>query len=145
VTLFVLCHARYSPPYAWYQFGHEIKAASLTPVYWLLRRLGRDIEGWVRADGTYDFDSAPALRGSPQPQRPLWNDDEVVSDQRSRGVEGEAPSPMAIGRRYVYPLTYVEEVLYPRLQRECAWEERDRYPKDAVTVSATADGASQCG
>ena len=31
VTNFVLCHARFSPSFAWYQFGHEIKAAKQKP------------------------------------------------------------------------------------------------------------------
>ncbi|HYF66334.1 MAG TPA: hypothetical protein VD886_26125 [Herpetosiphonaceae bacterium] len=144
VTLFILRHARYSPPYAWYQVGHELKAASFAPVYWLLRRLGRDAEGLVGADGTYDFDSALALLGaSPRPdQRPLWSDDEVVSDQRA--APGQTPSPLDIARRYAYPLVYVEEVLFPRLERECGWEAR-RYPKAAATDAATCAGASQCG
>ena len=149
VTLFILRHARYSPPYAWYQFGHEIKAASFAPAYWLLRRLGWDIEGKVLADGTYDFDLALAYlawrqerSGSPRQQRLLCNDDEVVSEQRSRALDGGPPAPLAIARRYAYPLKYVDEVLFPRLERECGWRPAD-YPKAARTTSATWDGASQ--
>src|SRR5262245_30371060 len=43
-TLFVLQHARYSPSYACYQFGHEIKAARYDFVYRCLRWIGLDIE-----------------------------------------------------------------------------------------------------
>ena len=55
-TLFVLQHARYSPSFALFQFGHEIRVARLHFFYVILRRTGLDIEEKVMADGTFQFD-----------------------------------------------------------------------------------------
>jgi hypothetical protein len=55
-TLFVLEHGRYSPPYAIFQFGHEIRVARLHLFYGLLRLVGADVEEKVSADGTFQFD-----------------------------------------------------------------------------------------
>jgi hypothetical protein len=122
-TLFVLRHARYSPLYAWYQFGHEIKVARYDLLYRLLRWLGWDVEQQVQADGTYPFD--PLLdwiekkRGQPdvEPgQRPLWSDSETVQDVAQRIAAGEALSALDIATQYTYPLKYVDEVLMGKIQ-----------------------------
>ncbi len=55
-TLFVLSNFRYCPTYAFYQFGHEIKAARYDFFYRVLRYLNFDIEPQVQADGTFPFD-----------------------------------------------------------------------------------------
>src|SRR5438874_3103058 len=86
-TLCVLEHARYSPPYAVFQFGHEIRVARLHLFYLVLRRLGLDIEYKVSADGTFQFDQfICSLEKRCDPgktkaeQRLLYSDDEVIAD-----------------------------------------------------------------
>ena len=109
-TLFVLAHARYSIPYAIFQFGHEIRVARLHCFYGLLRWLGIDIEYKVNADGTFQFDqwidwllrrcgqpgrppgiapTSQTKRSSVPPGRPLYTDDEVIADLLHNHDAGE--------------------------------------------------------
>lgn len=117
VTRFVLNHARYSLPYAWYQFGHECKVARYDAFFRLMRYLGWEFEMPVPEDGVYRFDpllNRLALRRSAPVLRPLWTDAEVIADlARQRPL----PSAEAIAARYTYPLKYVEDVL---LAQVCA-------------------------
>ncbi|MDQ2717708.1 MAG: hypothetical protein M3Z08_22675, partial [Chloroflexota bacterium] len=85
-TLLVLQHARYSPPFAVFQFGHEIRVARLHLFYLVLRWLGADIEAKVLADGTFQFDQlicsldvAIHPDHAPEKQRPLWSDEEAIA------------------------------------------------------------------
>ncbi len=122
VTLTVFEGAYLSPPYAWFQFGHEIKAARYDLFYRMMRWLGWDAEGWVQADGTAQFDRTlhwlAARLGvlARQPQCCLWTDDEVAADIRKRGQP--LPPADALARRYMYPEAYVEEVLLGKLHVE---------------------------
>jgi hypothetical protein len=130
-TLFVLEHARYSLPYAIFQFGHEIRVARLHLFYSLLRRFGLDVEYKVNADGTFQFDQwicwLQARRGqrpdTPQ-QRPLYTDDEVIADllQNYTTTTDELLDAEQIAARYTYPMKYVEEVLMLKIveQQESA-------------------------
>src|SRR5690348_5553687 len=86
-TLFVLEHGKYSLPYAIFQFGHEIRVARLHLFYYVLRKLGIDIEARVLADGTFEFDQfifhlarKLGLKHTPPQQRLLYNDTEVIAD-----------------------------------------------------------------
>jgi len=122
VTRFVLCHARYCPSYAIYQFGHEIKAARHEVFYRLMRWLGVDIEETVREDGTANFDpfigwieKRLGRASARSDQRPLWKDEEAIVDILRRSMAGETMSAPDIARRYTYPLKYVEEVLWDKL------------------------------
>jgi hypothetical protein len=117
-TLFVLSHVRYSLPYAWYQFGHEIKAAKYDLFYRMLRQFGFDTETPVQEDGTYQFDQfigwLKKRFGQAIPsQRPLWTDEEVIADVWANG--GEGISAQYIAEHYTYPLKYVEEVLLDKI------------------------------
>jgi hypothetical protein len=133
-TRFVLQYAALTPPYAWYQFGHEIKAGRFTWYFRFARRFDQMREQPVRADGSYEFDPllhwldrAHADRSS----RPLWTDDEVIARQASDPLS----TTLELAERYTYPLKYVEEVLYPRLLQL----------KAETSAAATDSGASHCG
>ena len=121
-TLTVFEGAYLSPPYAWFQFGHEIKAARYDLFYRMMRWLGWDVEGWVQADGTAQFDRTlhwlAARLGvlARQPQRRLWTDEEVAADIRKRGQP--LPPADALAHLYTYPQAYVEEVLLGKLHAE---------------------------
>ncbi len=121
-TLFVLEHARYSLPYALFQFGHEIRVARLHFFYGLLRLLGADVEEKVSADGTFQFDQFIfwlARRFSHEQalpkQRYLYADDEVIEEILCRQCEGEKITAMDVALRYTYPVKYVEEVLLQKI------------------------------
>jgi hypothetical protein len=117
-TLFVLEHAGYSPPYALYQFGHQIKAARHEWLHALRRALGRDVEEWVREDGTAaperllrDLCAAPAAGSSDSHRgRPLWSGDEAARDVLARYPAGDLPGAEELAARYTFPMKYVEEV-----------------------------------
>jgi len=122
-TLCVLEHARYSPPYAVFQFGHEIRVARLHLFYLVLRWLGADVGYKVNADGTFQFDQficwlekrfgcAQALAG----QRPLYSDDEVIAEVLYSYNAGETVVAQDIASHYAYPLKYVEEVLLNKIE-----------------------------
>jgi hypothetical protein len=121
-TLCVLEHARYSLPYALFQFGHEIRVARLHFFYGLLRLLGADVEEKVSADGTFQFDQFIYWLGrrfahervSPK-QRYLYTDDEVIEDIVCRHRAGEEITALAVASRYTYPVKYVEEVLLKKI------------------------------
>jgi hypothetical protein len=145
-TLFVLQHADYSLPYAWYQLGHEIKVARYDFFYRVCRRLGLDIEPPVQEDGTFKFDQfmewlglKPAEAATQAGQRPLWTDAEVIADILARPDREEIPSAQEIAARYTYPLKYVREVLLPELTT--AYSHHD--PNTPRTTAATSIGASQ--
>ena len=116
-TLFVLSNLRYCPTYAFYQFGHEIKAARYDFFYRVLRRLKLDIEPQVQANGTFPFDQffgylRHKLGKTPlTPPNPLWSDQAVIADVKRRTISGEQLSTLDIAVQYTYPLKYVEEVL----------------------------------
>jgi undecaprenyl-diphosphatase len=122
VTHFVLQSARYSPPYAIYQFGHEIKAARFALFYRACRWIGRDIEEPVRAEGIHNFDPL-LLRligrsdqlGLADDQRSLWTEIDALADLRQRVLAGERLSVQAIAERYTFPRKYVEDVLIREL------------------------------
>lgn len=122
-TLFVLQHIRYSLPYALFQFGHEIRVARLHFFYGILRWSGLDIEEKVLADGTFQFDQCiywldrrfqhdNTLPG----HRYLYTDDEVITDVLKRVDAGEAITKQAIAERYTYPMKYIEEVLWNKIE-----------------------------
>lgn len=139
MSLFVLRNARYSLPYALFQFGHEIRVGRLHFFYVVLRWLGCDIERKVWVDGTFQNDQWIAWlkkklgRGSEVRElRPLYNDQEVLAELCAGGT-GRL-SAQQIAERYVYPLIYVEEMLLPQvIQRQ---EERDH---EQYTRRAYAD------
>jgi hypothetical protein len=124
-TLLVLEHARYSLPYAVFQFGHEIRVARLHLFYALLRCLGLDIEYKVSADGTFQFDQLICAlekrfytRGDKAEQWPLSSDDEVIADILCNHSSHEPLMAMDIAERYTYPLKYVDEVLMKQLRTD---------------------------
>jgi hypothetical protein len=151
-TLFVLQHLDYSLPYAWYQFGHEIKVARYDLFYRICRWLGLNIEETVREDGTFRFDHLMNWLGlklsNESNQRPLWSDEEVILDIEASSAE--IPSAMEIAARYTYPLNYVQEVLLPEIVNRKDKSNRmsitfTTHSKTLQTLEATAAGASQCG
>ncbi len=119
-TLFVLEHGRYSPPYAIFQFGHEIRVARLHLFYSLLHLMGADVEEKVSADGTFQFDQfifylARRLGDHIPKQRYLYADDEVVEDILCRYHENETIMAEEVASCYTYPVKYVQEVLLEKI------------------------------
>lgn len=122
-TLFVLQHARYSLPYAIFQFGHEIRVARLHFFYGLLRWSGLDIEEKVLADGTFQFDQFiywldRRFRhdNTLQEHRYLFTDDEVITEVLQSVGTHEAVTIQEIAKRYTYPMKYIEEVLWNKIE-----------------------------
>jgi len=121
-TLFVFQHAFYTPPFAWYQFGHEIKVARYDLFYRLCRWCGNNIEAPVNQDGTYKFDPLICRvrerlnsKNVTPNNAPLWTDQEVINDITSKLSHQEVPSAPDIASRYTYPVKYVQEVLLPQI------------------------------
>jgi len=134
-TRFVLRNARYSPPYAWYQFGHEIKAASHELGYRALRRLGCDLEPPINADGTYPFDRFPLLPGAARSDcASLWTDAAAIADVRQRLATGEDLSASTIAAQYTYPLCYVEDVLLPHIAASHGYGPERMLPHPTTTT-----------
>lgn len=136
VTRFVLEQAHFCLPFSLYQLGHEIKVARYEIFFRLCRWLRWDLEAYVRADGTYEFD--PALvwltawvtREKTLPTRPLWNDAELVCIAiRDPSIATLSTEQLAM--RYTYPRPYVEEVLLSAVRQA------------ASSAADTASGASQ--
>jgi hypothetical protein len=120
-TLLVLEHGCYSPPYAIFQFGHEIRVARLHFFYGVLRWLGLDIEEKVSADGTFQFDQfifwvVRHLGQEVPAKRCLCTDAEAIKDIQHRWNAGETLGTREIAVQYTYPLKYVEEVILPALR-----------------------------
>ncbi|WP_136625288.1 hypothetical protein [Dictyobacter kobayashii] len=126
MSRFVLRNARYSLPYALFQFGHEIRVARLHFFYTLLRWLGADIERTVWDDGTFQNDQCiywlkQRLGWDPglAERRPLYADAEVLAELATGGeAEGSEPIAQQVAERYIYPLSYVEEVLLPQYRKQ---------------------------
>ena len=122
-TLLVLQNPLFSWPFTLYQFGHEIKAARFNCFYRFFRLLRINLEETVREDGTYEFE--PLLNrllkiqsGSTRKKsQVLWSDDAVVRDVIYRKRNGKCITPIDIARQYTYPLSYIEEVLWPKISK----------------------------
>jgi hypothetical protein len=141
VTRFVLNNTRYSPSYAWYQFGHEIKAASHELGYRALRWLGWDLEPPIDAGGIYPFDRFAWLTGAARRDRTsLWSDAAAITDVRQRLAAGEDLSARAIAAQYTYPLCYVEDVL---LLQIAGSRGHDHEPTVRLGATATPSEAQQ--
>jgi hypothetical protein len=133
-TLCVLGYARYSLPYAVFQFGHEIRVARLHLFYALLRRVGVDIEWKVQADGTFQFDQIICWlerrlsRGKKvSEQQYLYSDSKAITDILHTYDANEPIAAIEVASRYTYPLKYVEEVLLDKIRAARAeQEERSR-------------------
>lgn len=138
MSLFVLRHARYSLPYALFQFGHEIRVARLHCFYVLLRWLGADIERKVWADGTFQNDQCIfwlkqhlAHNVALTEPHALYSDEEALAELAHTISTGVPLSAAEIAARYVYPLKYVEEVLLPQfmhIQEEIQYESPISHP-----------------
>jgi hypothetical protein len=122
-TLFVLQHARYSIPYAIFQFGHEIRVSRLHFFYSILRWSGLDIEEKVLADGTFQFDQFIYWLdrrfqhdNTSQEHRYLYTDDEVIADLLKRFAANEPITIQKIAEHYTYPPKYIEEVLWDEIE-----------------------------
>ncbi len=124
-TRFVLEHAHFTPPFALYQLGHEIKAARFEIFFRCCRALGFNLEAPLVADGTYQFDPALAWlaaqlgRAVPPHSRPLWNDAEVLV-ALAQDPEAGSLSIEDIATRYTYPRIYVEEISFPAIRQVAA-------------------------
>lgn len=131
-TRAVLDDARYCPPYALFQFGHEIRVARLHFFYSLLRRAGLDVEEKVRADGAFEFDQIIHRlerrlgRQADPAQRPLYTDDEAIADVLCRDAAGGTTTLEDVARSYIYPMPYVEQVLWPKIVAAREACDRDR-------------------
>ena len=122
-TLFILQHVRYSPPFALFQFGHEIRVARLHFFYTILRWTGLDIEEKVLADGTFQFDQLIYWLDRRfqhdhdlEEHRYLYSDDEVIADLLKRENGGKTMTVQEIAKHYTYPTKYIEEVLWDKIE-----------------------------
>ncbi len=136
-TRFVLQQALYTPPFALYQLGHEIKAARFELFFRITRALGMNLEALVCANGAYRFDplltwlSAGLSQAALPLYRPLWTEAEALSDLALNSNVTMTADGLAA--HYNFPLSYVNEVLLPAaLQAK-------------LSAAETASGASQCG
>lgn len=129
-TRFVLENAHFSPPFALYQLGHEIKAARFELFYRACGWFGVKLEAPVQADGTYAFDPllqwfAQRMGRAISPPKPaLHTDVDVQAAAKHQPLLVEQ-----IAVEYTYPVLYVEEVLSHAFNND----------------SATTSGTSQCG
>ena len=121
-TLFVLTHPAYSPPYTWYQFGHEIKVARYHVYHVLLGRLGIKIEQFIQSDGTYLFDQLLIRLAASlgwidgwELLEPMKSNEEVIREVIEHSRDQCLPSAQEIAEKYCYPVRYVEEVLLSQL------------------------------
>ena len=143
MSLFVLRNAQYSWPYALFQFGHEIRVARLHFFYVLLRWLNVDIERKVWVDGTFQNDQCLYWLkkhlgrdvGLPE-LRPLYNDEEVIAELLPTTSMTPLPSAQEIAEQYIYPLTYVEEVLLYKLSQAQEKFQHEHYPAHSLTNPA---------
>jgi hypothetical protein len=118
MTLTVFENAALSPWYAIYQFGHEVKSARYDAFYRILSGVGIRAETLVQEDGTYAFESLAVFLKIIRPKRTLrylWTDEEVLLALK-RPEQISLPSALEIAVRYTYPLSYVEEILRPKIQ-----------------------------
>ena len=122
LTVFVIQHAIYSPPFALYQLGHAIKNARYGLFFIVCHWLGINIESKVRADGTAEFEQfiqwlerRLGFDDFEPIQRALWTENDVAVDVAKRLNNGEVISAMDIAAQYTYPLKYIEEVLLPQI------------------------------
>ena len=143
MTAFVLHRARYSPPFALYQFGHEIKAASHDLLLQALGWCRILAEPPVREDGTFSFDGRSS-DGASQCGSGLWTDAATLHDLRARFAAGEVLTADTIAVRYTYPRHYVEEVLLPQFHNPSVGT-APHAPKAAAIADTVATGASQWG
>lgn len=118
VTVFVFRYAYLMPPFALFQFGHEIKSARYELFLRFLRAFRWNLETPIRADGQFDFDPliqrfVPRVRGSVLP-----DDAQTIGSIIPRLTNGETVTPMDVASEFVYPLTYVEQVLWDKIMRQ---------------------------
>ena len=118
MTLFVFENARLCPLFAIYQFGHEIKSARYDAFFRIARWLGYELEEMVLEDGTYNFDPfakkivSNLLKPNTNKSRTLWSDEEVLEQLSNKPVF----TALEIAEKFTYPLIYVEEVLFSKLE-----------------------------
>ncbi|HLW00011.1 MAG TPA: hypothetical protein VKT82_15175 [Ktedonobacterales bacterium] len=142
-SLFLLQNAHYCWPAALFQFGHEMRVARLHCFYRVLRFLGADVERKVAADGTFQNDQFIwwlhrrfGQQDAWTAPRSLYSDVQVIAEVLSASQEGHAWSPLEIAERYTYPLPYVNDMLYPRLQ--AAMQALQPAPEEPIRLGASA-------
>ena len=119
MTGFALEHADLFPPFAVYQFGHEIKSARFGIFFKLTRAFGLELERYAQKNGAYQFDPLLAHIGfllgfeSRMENVPLYDDYAVTLEI---GARDQLPSAARIAEEYSYPLVYVEEVLLRKIE-----------------------------
>ena len=102
-----------SPPFAWYQWGHEIKAARFNLFFQACRWWGYELEVPVDEESVYSFDPLLNwLSGTCTVHAPLWSDARVMAVLHN---QNEWLTPDEIAQRYTYPEMYVEAVLWPKI------------------------------
>lgn len=122
VTAFVLDYWLLTPPFALFQFGHEIKAARYELFFRGLRALGWNLEGVVGANGIFEFDPllhwlayrlGHAALSASEPTR--WDETQVIKSSAARLDCGDKILPLDVAEKYTLPLCYVEQVLWGKI------------------------------
>lgn len=131
---FVLQHMAWCAPYAYYQFGHEIKAAGHDLWLRLVWVLSFDQEDKVDSQGVFHFNERPAS------VEQLWSESELFQALSERLKHGETLIAEQIAQEYTFPLLYIKEVVLPQL----AHQQPIHYAISCPEITlATRSGASQ--
>jgi hypothetical protein len=122
MTEFVLEHASLFPPFAFYQFGHEVKSARFGIFFKWMRVFGLELEEYVQKDGVYLFDPFITYIGhrlgiEERPKViPIQDDIVAIYETKAKIEQGEKINPIMVAEEFSYPLLYVEEVLWQKVE-----------------------------
>jgi hypothetical protein len=125
MTELVLEYAALFPPFAFYQFGHEIKSARFGIFFKLARAFGLELEQYVQKDGVYLFDPLISKMGyllglEDKPNDiPIQDDPAAIFETAARINQGQKITPSMVAEEFSYPLLYVEEVLWQKIESAC--------------------------
>jgi len=122
MTEFVFEHASLFPPFAFYQFGHEVKSARFGIFFKWMRALGLELEEYVQKDGVYLFDPfityIGCILGIEEKQKviPIQDDSVAIFETKTKIAQGQKIEPIMVAEEFSYPLLYVEEVLWQKIE-----------------------------
>jgi len=122
MTEFVLEYSAVFPPFSFYQFGHEIKSARFELFFKLARRFGVELEQYVQKDGSYFFDPLIINIGyvmgfeNKKNDTTIQNDSVAIFETTNKIDQGQKATPAMVAEEYSYPLIYVEEVLWQKIE-----------------------------
>ncbi len=85
--------------------------------------MGFELEHFVQRDGAYDFDPLLLKLGGilgineiPK-DRPIFNDADTIAELTRKIKLGGVVTPQSVAEEYSYPLLYVNQVLWNKIER----------------------------